>query len=162
MPNVTVTNTNGVRNPIAVLGLGKLASGATKAGTIPDAQYAPYATRYRTRAYIVGVVFQEDGGPVPDGVQIATTTSTQSAGKKIVLLDSSSGTFVHTLLAASSVAEGTAVTFFNKGSANQATLTAAGSDKIGDGVGTTHALTTSSRRVVLVSNGVDRWTISST
>lgn len=159
MPDVIVTNVNGNRAPIAVLGLGKLISGQTKSGTITDTQFAPYATRYFTRAYKVGVVFQVVGDPVPDGVQIETGVSTQTAGKSIVLLDSTAGTFVHTLLAANTVTAGTKVVFFNKGSANQATLTRAGGDFIGAASDTTYALTTSVRRVALVSNGVDRWTI---
>lgn len=157
MPNVIVTNTN--TSPISVLGMGPVQANQTKEAYIEEAQFAPHAHAYRTKSPNVGLVVQEVGMDVPDGTQYADTTSTQEADKSIVMLNSTDGTFVHTLLAASAVEDGTEVVFFNRGSANQATLTRAGSDHIGPASATTYALTSSIKKVTLVSNGLDRWAI---
>lgn len=159
MPNVTVTNTNPSPNPISVLGLGPVQYGATKSGYIAEAQFAPHARAYRTKAPALGLVVLEAGMSNPDGVQTSTTTATVAAGTTLSLCDSSGGTYVHTLRAASAYSDGDEIVFYNKGSANQVTLTRASSDYIGDGSDTTYALTTTVRRVKLRSNGFDRWTI---
>lgn len=158
MPNVTVTNANSKAIPI--LGLGRVAPGATRSGYIEEAQYVPYATAYRTKGYRVGLLIKEQGGAQPDATQEASTTATLGAGVRVAVLDSTAGTFVFTLVAASSVPSGTRVTFLNKALVNAATLTAAGADNIGDASGTTESLTAGERQV-LVSDGVSRWTYSS-
>jgi len=156
MPNVTAINANA--KPIAVLGLGLIQPGKSKSGYIEEAQYAPHAPTYRARGANVGLFLQEVGQAVPDNTQKCTTTATQLAGKKLIVADSTDGTFVLTLLAASGVASGTRVTFVNPAGANHATLTRASSDHIGSGSATTYALNANSI-VVLESNGTDRWSI---
>lgn len=125
MPNLTVTNYNA--SPISVLGLGPVASGATKTGYVEEAQYAAHARAYKERASKFGVLVQEVGGSLPDNVEAFTTTGAVADTTRLATLVAADP-YVLTLPAAADVDAGTSLFLGYSSGDSDVTVAPAGAD----------------------------------
>jgi len=154
MQSITAYNIRAT--PTAVLGLGVVNAGSSKAGLIPAAIFDIDALAYRDRAARIGIVILDASGVgAPTGYNSVTGVEALATSDRAVVASTSGADYALTLMAASAVPAGTIVYFYFASGANTVTITRAGADTI-DG-GTTLALATGTPVRRLQSNGLTAW-----
>jgi len=153
MQNVQILNATA--STTSIRGLGAVLPGVVKTGYINQITFDDDFVAYKDRASKAGILVRDvAAGYTPAGYNVVTAIETLVASDRFVAVDSTSGAYALTLMAANAVPANTVVYFFHETGGN--TVTRAGADTINGG--TTIALNTANPVRRLKSDGVSAWT----
>jgi hypothetical protein len=155
MQNVQILNATA--STTSIRGLGAVLSGVVKTGYINQITFDDDFVAYKDRASKAGILVRDvAAGYTPAGYNAVTAIETLVAADRFAAVNSTSGAYALTLMAANAVPANTVVYFFHETGGNTVTITRAGADTINGG--TTLALNTANPVRRLKSDGVSAWT----
>ncbi len=157
MQNLKVMNARATAVPI--LGLGTVAAGSARTGTIENVVSDSDLGKYLARAANIGVAVRDLSNATAltqTAYQLVTAAIAVAGATRTAVCQTSGSNYALTLMAANSLPAGTVLYFFFESGANTVTITRAGADTI-DG-GTTLALATGTPVRRLQTDGVSAWT----